>query len=110
SNSEYLCLKLVAINKTVTHEFLSENLHKTPAAISRTLKKLIKKRLVSVVINPANQRKKTIKLTSLGNQIVKKSFADVRKVVMLNLRNISDDEYKSYIEITQKMLNDLYKG
>ena len=103
-------LKYLQENEDVTPKDLEDKLCVTSARIARVLNQLEEKKLVERTKSLNDKRKTIVVLTKEGKDIADKHKKDMQSFFGLLLKDFSDDEKQSFIDLIQKMANNIKGG
>lgn len=101
--TDWRIIAMLAVEPNITASRVAQVIGLNKAAVSRSLKSLRDRNLVSVVDDDKNERRKLVALTSVGL----KTHDDVMRVALaresLLLEPLTDDEIDTFIGILQKL-------
>ena len=79
-------------NEGITHKELTNKLFVVKSNVSNLIKRLEQRNLVSIAKSNKDQRSKQLRLTPNGQELVAKSIAIQKKVVVAMMKDISADD------------------
>lgn len=107
---QWLILKSVAENPTITQKDISKIVFKDNASITRIIQLLIKQGFLTREIHPSDRRRVNLTLTETGKKIT----IDVNEIALQNraaaLKGIDEESIKLMRDLLQKVIENCNNG
>ncbi|RZK37542.1 MAG: MarR family transcriptional regulator [Pedobacter sp.] len=107
---QWLILKSVAENPTITQKDISKIVFKDNASITRIIQLLIKQGFLTREIHPSDRRRVNLTLTETGKKIT----IDVNEIALQNraaaLKGIDEESIKLMRDLLQKVIDNCNNG
>ncbi|WP_316770007.1 MarR family transcriptional regulator [Pedobacter frigiditerrae] len=107
---QWLILKSVAENPTITQKDISKIVFKDNASITRIIQLLIKQGFLTREIHPSDRRRVNLTLTKTGKKIT----IDVNEIALQNraaaLKGIDEESIKLMRDLLQKVIENCNNG
>jgi DNA-binding MarR family transcriptional regulator len=90
-------------NREATQQEISLGLHRDETTVTRVIINMLKNKLVTQKINPADKRSRIISLTAKGMQIQEKAISASGALYTQVLKGIAEHQWSAAVSVLQKL-------